>query len=295
MDRVTIEGYGFVVTAALLWGTAGIASTLAPAGIPAAAFADVRLWMGGCGLAWVLGPRRLRQVLIVKARRPLVVASGALALFQWSFFTAVASTGVAVATVVSTTTAPLMAGALAYACNRVPLSLAWWFAFVLTVIGLAFVGADAPRASLIGVFWALASGALYALFTQTITACEHVPGDDVAITAWALLAGAVALTPMAATYLEIFLSLRGMVVAVYLGWVTTALAYGLYILGLRRLGATAALAALWVQPLAGILFGFLVLHEVFNPRALVGVSCLALAMVGLTRAPRTPPARPPDA
>ncbi|MHB8255504.1 MAG: EamA family transporter [Acidiferrobacter sp.] len=276
------SGYGLVVVAALLWSTAGVASVWAPAGIPAASFADVRLGIGGCGMALMLGPARLWRALTPQGRGPLFWASGALALFQWTFFAAVAHAGVVLATVVSTAAAPLVAESLAAIQARVRLRYPWWAALCFVVLGLVLVGAVAGPISTLGLFWALTSGALYAIFTRAIRVSQGADGDDFAVTAWALLIGAVVLMPMTVGHLGAFLSVRGLAVAAYLGVMATALPYGAYVLGLRRLSPTSLLAVLWVQPLAGIVLGFLVLHETLGLRALLGVGCMIGAMIGLT-------------
>jgi len=276
------RGYGLVALAALLWSTAGVASLLAPAGIPPASFADVRLGIGGWGLALVLGPARLRQALVPEKRRSLLAASGALVFFQWSFFAAVAHAGVIIATVVSTAVAPLIAEFLAAIQARVRLSYPWWAALVAIVLGLALVGTPAGPTFTQGALWALASGAFYAIFTRAMSMSQGTQNEDLAVTAWALLIGALVLMPVAARHWEAFLSARGLAVAVYLGLVTTALPYGAYVLGLRHLRPASALAVLWAQPLAGIIWGVLLLHEALGWRALCGISCIALAMVGLT-------------
>ena len=75
-----------------------------------------------------------------------LIAAGAVATYQLSFFAAVADTGVAVGTIVALGSAPALAGAIEWAVERRAPERAWAMATALACAGvamLALAGADA--------------------------------------------------------------------------------------------------------------------------------------------------------
>ena len=96
-----------MLAAALLWSTTGTASAFRPDGASALSVAAARIVLGGALLAaWAAYRGDLGPVLRAAPHRRLVaVGAVAVAVYQLAFFTAVASTGVAVGTVVGIVTA----------------------------------------------------------------------------------------------------------------------------------------------------------------------------------------------
>src|SRR4029079_7079251 len=79
-------------------------------------------------------------------RGPLLLAAGAVATYQLSFFAAVHDTGVAVGTIVPVASAPALAGAIEWAVERRATTRAWAMATALACAGvamLALAGSDA--------------------------------------------------------------------------------------------------------------------------------------------------------
>src|SRR5262245_1383176 len=87
--------------------SAGLASRSRPADVSAALFGATRLVLGGAALALLPGPRVVGRTLRAMPVLPLAGAALAMALFQWTFFEAVAAAGVAAASVASVGSAPL--------------------------------------------------------------------------------------------------------------------------------------------------------------------------------------------
>jgi drug/metabolite transporter (DMT)-like permease len=145
--RSTLPGYLLVVAASILWASAGVASGFAPAGTSAAAIADARMLRGGLALAVALGPGRLIRSMALLPRRHLIWASAAMALFQWSFFGAVAKAGATTATLVSAAAAPLAAGAIAAAQRRCWPRGGWWSALGVASSGVSLVTTHGPNSA----------------------------------------------------------------------------------------------------------------------------------------------------
>ncbi|MHB1513942.1 MAG: EamA family transporter [Acidiferrobacter sp.] len=235
MKYLAVPAYARATMAAFLWGTAGVASRLATPNIPAAAFADARLLIGGIILTLMLGSRRLSTARDINQRGSLLLAALALAAFQWSFFVAVADMGAALATLLTTTAALLVASFLTATTQRANLTTRWWIAAILGITGGALILAHGRAVLTQGIGFAILSGALYAVFTQATAALQTREGDGLACTALALLIAELALTPAAAPSLSLFLSPRNGLIALYLGLATTAFAYGLYVTALKVL------------------------------------------------------------
>jgi drug/metabolite transporter, DME family len=78
-----------------------------------------------------------------------------------------------------------------------------------------------------------------------------------AVTTLALAGGGIALLPAASTQLQSLLSPSGLIMTAYLGLLVTALAYGMFVVGLRSVSVGTALVLQIVQPLAAVVIDLL--------------------------------------
>lgn len=237
----------------MLWGTAGVAAQIAP-GVGPAALADGRLIVGAVVLAIFIGPVRLWRELKALSLPRLVSASLAMGLFQWSFFAAAMGIGGGSATLVSVSASPLLADWLEAREKRTSSAARWWVEMTGYVVGLALfvAGFDLP---LEGVLAALLSGLAYAAYAGTVAQTAY-QGDSsdagIAVTALALAGGGIALLPAASAQFQSLLSPSGLIMTAYLGLPVTALAYGMFAVGLRGVNVGTALALQIIQPVAAI-------------------------------------------
>ncbi|MEU5264072.1 EamA family transporter [Amycolatopsis sp. NPDC021455] len=248
-----------LVLAGVLWGTGGLAGSLLGdlAGLHPLAVAAYRLLVGGgAATLFVLltggtFPRTAR------AAKRIAAVGGLFALFQTSYFAAVALSSVSVATMTTIGAAPVV---VTLAGRRKPhrwtlVSLAG------TVAGLALLRWSPGEAtSLAGLGFALLAAAGFA--TLTLLTAQPVEGlEPLPTTAFGCLAGGLLLTPVASwSGMALPLHADVLLVACYLGAVPTALAYALYLRGLADahplLGALAAvLEPLTAAVLSAVLFG----------------------------------------
>ncbi|MDM8083849.1 EamA family transporter [Cellulomonas cellasea] len=285
--------FALVALGAVLWGAGGLAGAElgAVAGMSATAVAACRLLSGGLlllGIVAVSG--RLDQVPRTRAAAGRVAATAALAaLYQACFFGAVASAGVATATLVALGSAPVMVAAgVALRSRRAP-SGQVLAALLLALGGLGLlVGAPASGdAGGAGVLLALGSGAGFAAMTQLNT--RPVPGlgalplvglafvcGGLLLTAAVLVVGAGPLLPRES---------GGWALVLFLGAVPTAAAYAAYFRGLRTVpGTTAALLAL-LEPLAATVGAVLLRDERLGVAGVLGALLLLLAVVVLRPRP----------
>lgn len=273
---------GLVVLSALCFATTGTAQALGPDGASPLAVGAARVVVGALGLvavtAWGAGRLSL-------PRSPAVLW-GALGVagYQASFFLAVRTTGVAVGTVVALGSAPVLTGLATWLLprfGRARPDRRWVLATGFAVAGLVALtggrgdGAAAP----LGVLLALAAGASYAVYTLATKALidDGVP-PDAAVTA-VFAAGAVLGLPLLAVGDASWLATgAGLATVLWLGLVTTTLAYVLFARGLSGLPAAEVSTLTLAEPAGATLLGVVVLGERLGAAAAGGV---ALIVVGL--------------
>jgi DME family drug/metabolite transporter len=273
----------------ILWGSIGVAVRLlqdASLSPPAIAF-----WRVVCAcavLAPLLGLRGMRE-LAAAARRPrrlLAVGVGSLG-FQLLYFVAVRDVGVAVATLVTLGLAPVAVILYEAARDRRapgPRTLA---VLACALTGLALVasasGTDvgtAPR-PLLGLAEATASALVYAgttilseplsqrLGPFLITAGTSVIAVVLLLPAVLLLGPAVPLSPQI---------LGGLI---WLGVVTTVIAYGLFYAGLRTTPGSVAMVLTLLEPATAVVLAAVILGEPVTPAGGLGAALLLLAVAVL--------------
>src|SRR4051812_16918861 len=167
-----------------------------------------------------------------------------LGLYQACYFAAIARTGVAVATLITLCTAPVLVAILSGVLGREWPTRATLLALACALAGTALLVAGRPmagsRASLLGVFLALGSASGYAIVTlcgRAIAGRTHpLQVNAIAFAAGAILVFALALpNGLVVTY-----PTTGWLALGYLGLVPTALAYGLFLAGMSTIPATVA-------------------------------------------------------
>jgi DME family drug/metabolite transporter len=301
-----------VLLAAVLFGTTGTAQALGPEQSPLAVGA-ARVAVGAALLAlaaWAVERRRGREGGV---RRPGGTAGGSpgrserdppgsggwsrsgtagagwavavgIAGYQLAFFAAVDATGVAVGTVVAIGSAPALAGLLGHLVDGTPLSARWAACTALATAGVALLvlaGGDATVAPG-GVLLALVAGASYATYavgSKRMLVAGHPPEAVMArgFGLAALLLSPVLLVegggPLA--------SGDGLLLALYLGAIPTALAYVLFARGLRSLTAGETATLTLAEPLTATVLGALVLAERPGAVAVVGAGLVLGGLVAL--------------
>jgi DME family drug/metabolite transporter len=271
-----LAGPLLVAGASVLWGTAGVASRYAP-GVSAALLGEVRMLIGGLVLLAVFGPAGALRVLPALPRATLVTTGISMALFQWSFFMAVAHAGAGVAALVSSACAPFAAELIAALLARRMPPLRFWVALAGALPGVLWLARGADL-SLMGVGFSLLAGTAYASYASAAARLQQAPGArnaGVPATAIALLCAGLLLLPAAGHDVHALFDGRALLVCAWLGLAGTALAYALFVKGLRQLTPGSALALVQIQPLAALAFGALLLGERFDVNTLVAMAFLA--------------------
>lgn len=284
-----------MLAAAVCFATTG--SAVAVAGVDASpvAVGALRVLVGGgvlglVGLLAARGRRRADPAATPRARRgPGLAAVGALGVlaYQPTFFAGTAANGVAVGTVVALGTAPIATGVLESVVRRRAPGVRWAVATAVALAGVVLVsgavGVDPGSVSPLGVLASVGAGASYAVYAvagKVLMDSGWGPRETMGAVFGLAALGSVPLLAVTAT--PALLGARGLFLGLWLGLVTTAVAYLLFGWGLARLRATTAATLTLAEPLTATLLGLVVLGERLTPFATGGLALIAVGILVLT-------------
>ena len=295
--RKTVQwaGSGYILAAACLWGTTGTVQAFSPAGAGPVSVGAARIVLGGLLL---LGIAARRDGLSRLWRRGpatwalLVLGAVCVAVYQVAYFGSVRLTGVATGTVVTIGSGPVFAGLLALLLRQRRLSRRWALSTAGAVLGCGVLvsGGQAAGVAPLGVALALLSGLGYALYATAAAYLINRGEDDPSVLG-AMFGGAgLLLAPvLVASAPGWLLTGQGLLIALYLGVVTTTGGYLLYGRGLRTTSAPVGTTLTLAEPAIAAGLGVAVLGEVLGGAALAGLGLLGGSLLLLVL-----PARKPD-
>lgn len=300
---VAKSGTFAVLVSAALFGTTGTVLVAAPPGADAWSAGALRLLVGALTLAAfaVLAEwRSIRHGGPLRATRwpsagMMPVGAVGVAVFQVGYFLAVERTGVAVGTVATIGSGPVLAGAGAALASRQVPDRAWLAGTAAAVAGVVLLGAwgtggDAAAADAVGILLAVVAGAGWAVFTS-VSRRQIERGTPSTLAMAAVFAGgAVLVAPVLAVRgggwaLEGW----GPLVVAHLGVLTVGVAYWSYGHALRHLPAPTVITLTLLEPITAAALGVLVVDERLSPAGIAGI---ALVMAGLVVTGRAAVRRP---
>lgn len=272
---------GAVLLAAALFGTSATSLALLTPGAPGPSVAAMRLLVGSLGLVVVVLARGGGAGLLVLWRRPSVwVMGAAVAGYQAFFFMGTGRAGVAVGTLISLAAAPFLAGILGWILKEGAPGWAWAVSTVIAVAGLTLlVSTNLDVEEPIGMLYSAGAGACYAIYTVVGVRLAREGMAPSAVLAAAFAIGAVLLLPAAVTS-GWWLSGEGVVEVLWLGLVTTTIAYLLFGVGLRILQPGHIATLNLFEPVVATVLGVVILGEVLGMAGWVG-TLLVLGALGL--------------
>ncbi len=268
-----------IIFAAVLWGTTGTAQTFAPETAHPVAIGAARLAVGGVFLlllVFLTGGLSLKNWPV----QSTFLAALSMALFQPLFFTAVNVTGVAIGTVVAIGSAPVLSGFLEWLFLKRRPSRIWWSSTFLSILGclMLFLNKDSVVVDPVGVLMALGAGlsfAVYAIVSRDLVG----KFPSLSIVAVVFTLSAVFLAPFLFVFdMSWMAEVRGWSIVLYLGVMTTGVAYFLFGKGLTFVSSSTAVTLALAEPLTAALFGVFLLGENLNATSLIG---MVLLMVGI--------------
>ena len=274
------SGTWLILAAAMLWGTTGTSQALAPEGSTPAAIGALRLLLGGSALAlyaWLKGGLR-KQSWPVKQT---FLAGGFIALYQISFFWAVAKTGVAVGTIVAIGSSPVFAGILEYLTRKKRPGRRWYLSTAIAVVGclLLLLQSGDVQINGWGILLALLAGFSYASYALGIKLL--LPGRSAeGVTTVVFCLGALFLLPLLfKADLHWLGEIKGWLMLLHLGLLATALSYWLFANGLTTVPTSTAVTLSLAEPLTAALLGVLVVGERLNMTAISGLAMILSALL----------------
>lgn len=272
-----------VLLSGMLLGTAGTAVALAPDEASVTSLGVARVAIGGVtliALAPLFGGSRRRIIALI--RKPGVwVMAISTAGFQPLFFGATTRTGVALSTVLTIGTMPLFTGLISRLLLREKLTQVWIAATSLAVTGLVLRSWDQLETiDPLGIAMAIGAGLCTGFYVNGAKYELNRGGHAVELPAMAYTLSAILLIPLLiGDNLSWIASTDGILTALYLGFITMALANTLQVVGLQRLSPGPTATLLLADPLTATILGVFILNESITAIAVVGLILVSVALV----------------
>lgn len=289
----------FVVAAGILFGTAGTAQALGPADTSPISVGVLRIQVGAVALLIAMpflghDPRRLLRLWRTPAMGVTAVSAS---LYQPLFFAAVSETGVALGTLVAVGSAPILAGLVGWVVLHQRPTSSWIAVTTVAVVGLVLLSAD-------GLDGGTATGLLFALAAGLCSACYNVAAKlqlsrgvtAMEVPTGSFVLGGVLLLPLLVGQPMTWVTQpSGLILALYLGIATMALANTLLTRGIRGLTPGPVTTLMLADPLVATILGVVLLGETLTTLSVAGVALVlaGLLLQGLVLARERPDIREP--
>lgn len=297
MRHETTAGSVCVLVAALLWGTTGTAAALAP-GVGSLAVGAVAMGVGGLLQAVAALPvMRAHRAALAAQWRTLATAAVAVAVYPLAFYTSMRLAGVAVGTVVSIGSAPMLAALIERVIDRQRLSRRWVLgasAGVLGVLALALARTGvAGRGAggfgtrpVLGIALGLLAGLTYAFYSWGAARVMRSGLPSRPVMGAVFGCGGTALLPvLLLTGAPILASWRNFAAMAYLAAVPMFVGYLLFGRGLAAIRASTATSLSLLEPAVAAVIAVLVLHERLPAQGWLGMAVLLVSLVVVTAEP----------
>ncbi len=277
-----------VVFAAVCFATTGTAQELGPDNSSSVGVATIRTIIGAAllyALSWYLGRKQLVWLPNLEPKHlPLYLwlfAAAGMALFAGAFFAGVRQTGIAIGTVIALASAPLITGLLSALLWRNMPTMRWIISTSTALVGMTLLvtqGSDIDVKGS-GVLLAIAAGFGYAVFAMSskliVTTGIRTELAMARVFAIAALMMAPTLFFVNLNWLATF---SGLVLVIWLGAITVALAYWSYSTGLRNIAPSEATTLTLVEPVTATILGAVVLGHQPTAVAWLGISIVIGAL-----------------
>jgi DME family drug/metabolite transporter len=264
-----------VVAAGVLFGTAGTAQALGPAGSTPLGVGIVRIVVGALVLLIAMpllgsSPRRLIPLWRTPAMLVTATTAGAYQLF---FFAGVSRAGVALGTLVAVGSAPLFAGLVGWVVLRHRPSLGWLVATMVCLVGLGLLTAPGlTGGSATGFALALGAGLCIAGYNVAARIQLDRGVGALEVPTGSFVLGGALLLPLLLTQPLAWISTpSGAAMALYLGVATMGLANVLLTRGMRTLTPGPATTLMLTDPVVATVLGVVVLGETLAVVEVIGV------------------------
>lgn len=268
----------------MLWGTTGTAQALGPEGVTPATFAFFRM-LGGTLLVLLAMRSGTTSRVRDMPRIPLLLAIATMAGSQPLFFAGVERTGVAIGTIVTIGSGPLLSGVLAWVVRREPLTSRWWISTLIALGGATLLvsGGETAGVDAVGLVFALGAGLAWAIYLVGAKGVFEA-ADPVFASGVVFVASAILLSPvLVLSDASWVLSGRGLAVVVWVAPIATGISYVFFSRGLRDSAVAVAATMTLAEPLTAAILGLLVLGEPALASTIAGIAAILIGLLVLAR------------
>lgn len=278
-----------VLGAAFCFGTTGTTQQLGVPDISPVAVASARLLCGSLFLfifAFLIERRNSKYRM---PRTDLLIAGCGIAIYQLTFFSAVDSTGIAIATVTALGTAPTFSAIVAYLILREKPLLNWYLGTSVTIIGIVLVGTanGVEGFNLLGILLASIAGLGFAIFNVICRKSLEKGASDIWVTAQTFGVAAIASAPFLFAESPVWLTTRnGILTTLWLGIFTTSVGYILFMYGLKRIPSSLAATVVLAEPATATILAAVVIGEPLVAQSYLGIATVALGILYISKSKR---------
>jgi len=283
-----------VLGAAFCFGTTGTTQQLGVPDISPVAVASARLICGSLFLflfAFLI-ERRNRGYRM--PRTDLLIAGCGIAVYQLTFFSAVDSTGIAIATVTALGTAPTFSAIVAYLILREKPQLNWYLGTSVTIVGIILVGTanGVEGFNVLGVVLASIAGLGFAIFNVICRKSLERGASDIWVTSHTFGIAAIASSPFLFSESPVWLTTRnGILTTLWLGIFTTSVGYILFMYGLKRIPSSLAATVVLAEPATATILAAVVIGEPLVAQSYLGIATVALGILYISKSKRADASR----
>ena len=272
-----------IILSGLCFSTTGTTQALSPEGATPMVIGALRLLVGSAALlGWCAIGKRLPNLRTWPLGKTFLAAMGVLG-YQLSFFMALKYTGVAVGTVVGIGATPIIGGLMAWIFLKEKPIKIWYPATALALVGLGLLTLTGEISiNPIGLLLALAAATFYSIYI--ISGKVIIQGRDADAVMGVLFGiGAIFCIPVFIIFPTSWIFTgKGVIIALHLGIITAALAYALYLAGLRTTNTSTAVTLTLVEPLAAASWGIFLLGEPMTVNSILGIVAILASTVLLS-------------
>ncbi|HRK39181.1 MAG TPA: EamA family transporter [Burkholderiaceae bacterium] len=290
MNTQMIRAMAMVLCAAMLWGTTGTAQSFAPPQLSS-------YWVGAFRL---LVAAAFFLPLVALVQRPqageagwravpwmgVALAAACMCVYNLAFFAGVRASGVAIGTAVAIGSGPVWAGVLQAVWTRSLPGAAWWLGTGVAVAGVAVMatGSGATfQGGVAGVGLCLLAGLSYAAYAMVNKRLVATVSPSVATASVFSCAALLALPGAWALSGAPQVQSTDVAVVLWLGVVSTGVAYLLFSHALRHVSAATGVVLALGEPVTAFVLAILVVGEQPGVAGVVGLGAVLLGLWGVMR------------
>ncbi len=270
-------GLFYVLAAAVLWGTTGTSQALAPLGSNPLVIGALRMLVASLILLPLAFSRGDLQGSKQCRFIPLFLVAAFSAGYQLCFFSAVAKTGVAVGTMVGTSSSPIAGGLLGYLFRSERLYGRWFIAIILTITGCAlliFNDNKSIQIDSIGILLAIGAGCCYAAMALVLKEALET-AKPMGVMALVFTLAALMLFPaLLVSDLQWLWQPRSLMVMAHLGVVATVIPYLFFARGIQTTTVSTATLLTLAEPMTAATLGILLLGERLDFQSCLGLTSI---------------------